>query len=139
MIYIILIHGMNFYVDKNQQIKNVDGNIFFRKETSENSVYISSSSNPEECIRIHSPRPLLDDYELAELDDIVVDPDSLMCSNLEYRNLDFLYQALQVIANNFICYVDNDFGTLLSVSDFIKKWNSTPDWNWSHDFDSIDD
>ena len=102
MIYIILIHGMSFYEDKNKQIKNVDGNILLKKETNENAVYISSSSNPEECIRIHSPRPLLDDYELAELGDIIVDPNSLMCSNLEYRNLDFLYQALQVITNKVI-------------------------------------
>jgi hypothetical protein len=135
MIYIILIHEMDFYYKSNEEFKSENSRFIVKKEMINNAVYFSSLSNPEECIRIHSPTPLLDEYEPSQVEDIIDKCDNLMCSNLEYKNRDFLHQALQIITDNFNCYIDNDFGTLLSGADFMRKWNSNPSWNWSNDLD----
>jgi hypothetical protein len=139
MIYIILIHEIDFYNESNVILKSIDGKMAMKKEVLNNTVYLSSLSNPENCISIHSPTPIFNDYDPDEIENIIKTPDNLMCSNLEYRNREFLHQVLQIVADNFKCYVDNDFGTLLSASDFMKKWNSNPDWNWSNDLEHDDE
>jgi hypothetical protein len=143
MNYIILIHKPNFYEVMANLSEQLSERISIRKygENLESELYISSLLDMDGCVRVHSPTVLVleDYYEPDEIEDVISlikEPDRFMISNMEYRNYDILRQSLEIISENVEeCYIDNDFGTILSAYDFIKKWDDNPDWNWLKDLD----
>jgi hypothetical protein len=141
MNYVILIHQPNFYELMASLSEQLSDKIFIRKygENLESELYISQLLDLDQCVRIHSPTPLVleDYYEPDEIEDVISlirELDRCMTSNMEYRSYDILRQSLQIISENVEeCYVDNDFSTILSVYDFMRKWENNPDWNWLND------
>jgi hypothetical protein len=142
MNYIIVIHKPNFFEVMGSLSEKLSNRVSIRKWGDElnSELYISPLSSSDRCIRIHSPEILvMEDYydsdEIKDVTSLIKEPDKFMTSNMEYSDYGVLRDALQVICENVECYVDNDFGTILSACDFMDKWNSDPEWNWLYDLD----
>lgn len=142
MNYIIVIHKPNFFEMMENLSEKLSDRVSIRKwgNGPSSELYISSLFDSDECVRIHSPEVLvMEEYydydEIENITSLIKEPNKFMTSNMEYGDYDILRKALQVICESVECYVDNDFGTVLSACDFMDKWNSNPEWNWLYDFD----
>jgi hypothetical protein len=140
MIYIIVIHRSNFFEVMEGLSGKLSDRVSIRKWGDEPNceLYISSLCDSAKCVRIHSPGALVMEeyYDLDEVENVtnlIKEPDKFMTSIMQYKDHDILREALQIICENVECYVDNDFGTVLSACDFMDKWNSNPEWNWLYD------
>ncbi|MGB3207306.1 MAG: hypothetical protein WBB28_20160, partial [Crinalium sp.] len=146
MNYIIIFHKPDFYELMLKIAGKISNQTSIRKygEELESELYISSVLDRDQYVYIHSPRVLVveecyDPCDVEEVLKLVKEPNKLMASNIEYKEYDILHEALQIISENAKeCYIDNDFGTILSVCDFVKKWSDNPDWNWIYDLDDKD-
>lgn len=52
---------------------------------------------------------------------------------VDYSDVQFVKAVLEKIADDPELIVDNDFGTVLSGSEFVARSKADPDWNWRGD------
>lgn len=52
---------------------------------------------------------------------------------IDYSDVELVKALLQEIADDPDLTVDNDFGTVLSGSQFVSRCRKEPDWNWRND------
>ena len=49
---------------------------------------------------------------------------------IDYSDVELAKALLQQIADDSDLIVDNDFGTILTGSDFVARCKTDPDWDW---------
>jgi len=71
-----------------------------------------------------------DDYEIEELNKVKSYFDTPYFYAFHYSSLLLMKKIIIALGSVLNLLVDNDFGDLLPIKEFVKKMQENPDWDW---------